>query len=96
MPKNILSRDFSSKEPLKKLCTDVSYFKTTAGLLYFSPVLDLCGRKIICRAISNHHDDAFAGETLDELFAPGNLEDIVLHSDHDVFYTAKNIETDSR
>ncbi|MGP1563875.1 MAG: IS3 family transposase [Treponema sp.] len=29
LQKNILTRDFSSKEPLKKLCTDVSNFKTT-------------------------------------------------------------------
>ena len=27
LPKNILNRNFESSEPLKKLCTDISYFK---------------------------------------------------------------------
>lgn len=90
LPKNILFRDFSSKEPLKKLCTDVSYFKTTEGWLYLSTVLDLYGSKIVCSALSNCNDDALSGETLDKLFALGNLQGSLLHSDQGVLYTAKN------
>ena len=90
LPRNILHRDFSSPEPLKKLCTDVSYFKTTEGWLYLSPVLDLHGSKIVCHAISNHNDDALADATLDNLFGLGALENCLLHSDQGVLYTAKN------
>lgn len=90
LPKNILNRDFESDRPLKKLCTDVSYFKTTEGWLYLSPILDLYGRKIVCRAISNHNDDALANSTLDNLFTLNNLEGALLHSDQGVLYTSKN------
>ena len=89
LPKNILNRDFESSEPLKKLCTDVSYFRTTEGWLYLSPVLDLCGRKILCYSVSPHNDEALAKETLDKLFALGKLDGSILHSDQGVLYTSK-------
>lgn len=89
LPKNILNRNFESSEPLKKLCTDVSYFKTSSGWLYLSPVLDLCGRKVQCYSVSPHNDDSLSGETLDKLLALGNLDGSILHSDQGVLYTSK-------
>ena len=90
LPKNILNRNFESGGgPLKKLCTDVSYFKTTTGLLYLSPVLDLCCRKVQCYSVSPHNDDSLSGETLDKLFALGNLGGSILHSERGVLYTSK-------
>ena len=89
LPKNILNRDFKSETPMKKLCTDVSYFRTTEGWLYLSPILDLCGRKIQCYAISNHNDEALASLTLDRLFKIGNVNESLLHSDQGVLYTSK-------
>lgn len=35
--KILLHRQFCAAEPLKKLCTDVSYLRTTKGWLYLSP-----------------------------------------------------------
>ena len=89
LPKNILNRNFESSAPLKKLCTDVSYFKTKTGWLYLSPVLDLCGRKIQCYSISPHNDEALSEETLDKFFALGNVKGSILHSDQGVLYTSK-------
>ena len=89
LPKNILNRNFESREPLKKLCTDVSYFKTSSGWLYLSPVLDLCGRKVQCYSVSPRNDDSLSGETLDKLLALGNLDGSILHSDQGVLYTSK-------
>lgn len=89
LPKNILNRDFTSNEPMKKLCTDVSYFRTDKGWLYLSPVLDLYRRKIACHAISNHNDDTLSDETLDNLFKLGNLKGCLLHSDQGSLYTSK-------
>ena len=90
LPKNILNRDFSCSKKLTKLCTDVSYFKTKQGWLYLSPILDLHQNKIVCYAISNHNDDSLADETLNELFALGNFNGTLLHSDQGVLYTSKN------
>lgn len=81
LPKNILNRNFESREPLKKLCTDISYFKTKTGWLYLSPVLDLCGRKIQCYSISAHNDEALSEETLDKFFTLGIQKGSILHSD---------------
>ena len=89
LPKNILNRNFESRAPLKKFCTDVSYFKTKTGWLYLSPVLDLCGRKIQCYSISPHNDEALSEETLDKFFALGNVKGSILHSDQGVLYTSK-------
>lgn len=89
LPKNILSRDFSADEPLKKLCTDVSYFRTTSGWLYLSPVLDLHRRKVLCYALSRNNDEALADETLDRLFTLGDLSGTILHSDQGPLYKSK-------
>lgn len=89
LPKNILNRNFESTEPLRKFCTDVSYFKTKTGWLYLSPVLDLCGRKVQCYSISQHNDEALSEETLNKFFALGKLKGSILHSDQGVIYTSK-------
>lgn len=89
LPKNILNRNFESKEPLKKFCTDVSCFKTKTGWLYLSPILDLYARKIQCYAISPHNDETLSEETLDKFFTLGKLKGSILHSDQGVLYTAK-------
>ena len=89
LPKNILNRNFESTEPLRKFCTDVSYFKTKTGWLYLSPVLDLCGRKVQCYSISPHNDEALSEETLNKFFALGSLKGSILHSDQGVLYTSK-------
>ena len=89
LPKNILNRNFESREPLKKLCTDVSYFKTKTGWLYLSPVLDLCGRKIQCYSISAHNDEALSEDTLDKFFTLGIPKGSILHSDQGSLYTSK-------
>lgn len=93
LPKNILNRNFESSEPLKKLCTDISYFKTKTGWLYLSPVLDLCSRKVLCYSISPHNDEALSEETLDKFFALGNMRGSMLHSDQGVLYTSKKWRT---
>ena len=89
LPKNILNRNFESREPLKKLCTDISYFKTKTGWLYLSPVLDLCGRKIQCYSISAHNDEALSEEILDKFFTLGIPKGSILHSDQGSLYTSK-------
>ena len=93
LPKNILNRNFESSEPLRKFCTDISYFKTKTGWLYLSPVLDLCGRKIQCYSVSPHNNEALSKETLDKFFELGNMKGSILHSDQGSLYTSKKWRT---
>ena len=89
LPNNILDRNFTCEEPLKKLCTDVSFFRTTSGWLYLSPVLDLSNNKIICHVISRYNNEDLARDTLDMLFANNELRGSILHSDQGALYTSK-------
>ena len=81
LPKNVLNLNFTVTEPLKKLCTDVSYFRTTAGRLYLSPVLDLHRRQVVAYSVSMHNDENLVNDTLDKLFSLGVLTVSLLHSD---------------
>ena len=89
LPKNVLNRDFTANGPLRKLCTDVSYFRTTKGWLYLSPVLDLYRSRIVAYSVSIHNDERLADDTLDKLFSLGDLTGSLLHSDQGVLYTSK-------
>lgn len=88
LPRNILGRDFAAAAPLRKLCTDVSYFKTREGWLYLSAVMDLRGRRIAGWAVSRRNDRALADETLDRLFSLGVPRGALLHSDMGALYTS--------
>lgn len=90
LPKNILDRHFASNVPLKKLCSDVSYFATSDGWLYLSPVLDLYRGRIIAWQYSKRNDSTLAAATLDALEKCGNLSGSLLHTDQGSLYTSKN------
>lgn len=89
LPKNILNRNFISAVPLKKICTDVSFFRTTEGWLYLSLAIDLYNSKVVAYKISKHNDEKLAHKTLDQLLKLGDLTGTLLHSDQGSIYTAK-------
>ena len=88
LPNNILDRIFTSDEPLKKLATDVSYFKVREGWLYFSPIFDHYNNKIVVYEMSRHNDEKLVMKTLDKLFEVSDLTGCLLHSDQGSVYTA--------
>ena len=47
MAENLLNRDFQADRPFQKLTTDVTEFALRDGKAYLSPVMDLCGNKIV-------------------------------------------------
>ena len=89
LPKNELNRDFKASEPLKKLCTDVSYFKVKEGWLYLSPILDLHDQSIAVYKISPNIDSKLACDTLSELVTKYKLQDAMIHSDQGAIYKDK-------
>lgn len=71
LPKNILNRNFISAAPLKKICTDVNFFRTTEGWLYLSLAIDLYNSKVVAYKISKHNDEKLAHKTLVQLLKLG-------------------------
>ena len=89
LPKNELNREFSANEPFKKMCTDVSYFKTQSGWLYLSPTMDLYNRKIIAYSISKNNDNNLVSDMFRKL-ENFKLKGAMIHSDQGVLYTSKD------
>lgn len=86
LPKNELNRNFKATEPLKKLSTDVSYFKITEGWLYLSPVLDQHDNSVLVFKISPNIDSSLSCDTIAELVSKYELKDAIIHSDQGAIY----------
>lgn len=86
LPKNELNRNFKASEPLKKLSTDVSYFKVTEGWLYLSPVLDQHDGLVLVASMSPTMDHRLSCDTLVELLRKYKLKGTMIHSDQGGIY----------
>ncbi|MBQ7491850.1 MAG: IS3 family transposase [Clostridia bacterium] len=80
---NILSQDFQTKAPYKKLGTDVTQFITQYGQLVLSPVIDFHTREILAYDLSEAANYAQIKRMLERLLkAHGeHLKGVVLHFD---------------
>lgn len=88
LPPNILSRDFKSLVPAKKLLTDITYIRTREGWCYLSAVKDLFNGEILAYAMSCRLDLQLVKDTIKNLRNNlGSLEDVLLHSDRGWTYT---------
>jgi transposase InsO family protein len=63
---NVLDRRFDVSEPNTVWVTDVTAIATDEGWLYLAPMLDLCSRRVLAWAASEHNDTALALEVLRE------------------------------
>lgn len=63
---NLLARRFDVSEPNRAWVTDVTAIATDEGWLYLAPMLDLCSRRVLAWAASEHNDTALALEVLRE------------------------------
>ncbi len=90
---NIINRDFSSDEPLKKLVTDVTELKVNDDKVYLSPILDLFNSEIIAYDVSLHANFAQTMRMLDKAFKiiPDN-SGTILHSDQGWQYQMKQYQ----
>ncbi len=64
---NILNRDFSSAEPMRKLVTDVTEFSQPWGKAYLSPVMDLFNNEIVAWSVSKRPNMAQVSEMIAKL-----------------------------
>jgi putative transposase len=61
---NLLSRKFRVSKPNRAWATDVTAISTGEGWLYLAPMIDLCARRVVAWAGSEHNDTALALEVL--------------------------------
>jgi len=63
---NLLARRFDVSEPNRAWVTDVTAIATDEGWLYLAPMLDLCSRRVLAWAASEHNDTTLALAVLRE------------------------------
>jgi len=86
---DLLSRDFKTLFPGRKLAADITYLPTVNGFIYLSAVQDLYNNEIVASSFSSRNDLGLVFATLDKLPAmPG----AVLHSDQGFQYTHKTYQ----
>lgn len=88
LPRNILNREFSGTSPLKKLVTDISFFRIKNGWLYLSAVMDLYNNEIVAFRMSRRADTKLVVETINSLCESCEISRALIHSDQGSVYKA--------
>ncbi|MFC4771825.1 IS3 family transposase [Enterococcus hermanniensis] len=84
---NLIQKDWSTKQPLQKLTTDITYLPFGSSMLYLSTIMDMFNSEIVAYKISAHPDTNLVIDTFNQL---GKLpRKAILHSDQGTTYTAK-------
>ena len=87
---DLLKRDFSSQEPLKKCVTDITEIKAKDGKLYVSAIFDCFDAAVLGLAMDTSMKAALCERTLDNAVRayPG-LQGAMIHSDRGTQYTSE-------
>ena len=86
---NIIKRDFTAKQPVTKLLTDITEVQCSNGKLYISPILDCYNGEIVAIEMRDNMKKELCIETLKQLKQRyGNLNGVILHSDRGCQYTS--------
>ena len=88
---NLLNRDFTAAKVNQKMVSDTTYIYTNEGWLYLAAIMDLCGRKIVGMAVSEHNDTALVIAALKDArnqIGQKKLEGCILHSDRGSTYAS--------
>ncbi len=86
-PNNILARNFSSDQPMKKLVTDITYLPTNEGWVYMAAVMDLWNREIVSYKISRHMSLDLVKNVVNQLKSKVLNRETLIHSDMGWTYT---------
>lgn len=87
---DLVGRDFSARRVNQRWFGDGTDIDTAEGKLQLASVLDVCSRRIVGFAISEHHDTALAYGSVAMAVAVrgGQVGGVVLHTDGGSEYTA--------
>jgi transposase InsO family protein len=88
---DLVNRDFHAQQVNQRWFGDGTEIPTDEGRLHLASVLDICSRRIVGFALSEHHDSDLAYSALVMAVAVrgGRAEGVVLHTDGGSEYTAK-------
>jgi len=90
-PSDLLRRDFGAKSINQKWCGDFKEVKTAEGPVFLATVLDLCSRRMVGFATSDHYPTAeLAKAAVNTAVATRgrNIKGVIFHSDKGSQYTA--------
>jgi transposase InsO family protein len=88
--RDLVGRDLSARQINQRWFGDGTEIDTAEGKLQLASVLDVCSRRIVGFALSEHHDTALAYGSLAMAVAVrgGQVAGVVLHTDGGSEYTA--------
>lgn len=87
---NLIKRDFTAAEPVKKLLTDITEVQCSDGKLYISPIMDCYNGEILTVEMRDNMKKELCIDTVYQLKQKyGNLQGVVLHSDRGSQYTSE-------
>lgn len=88
---NLIKRDFTAKEPLKKLLSDITEIQCCDGKLYLSVVLDCCNGEILSAVMDDNMKKELCIRTVRELELQygKKLNGAIFHSDRGSQYTSE-------
>jgi putative transposase len=90
---NELDRAFDSALPNQKWVSDITYVPTLQGWLYLAVVIDLCSRKVVGYAMSDHLRSELASDALAMAIQSRRPDQGLLHhSDRGVQYTSEDYQ----
>jgi len=87
--KNLLNREFITKIPNKKYCTDMTFIETQEGQVVCSIIIDLFNLQPFGLKLSKTCNTELAIESVKELQKERDLNGAMLHSDQGVTYKNK-------
>ncbi|XXP77317.1 MAG: IS3 family transposase [Lettuce witches'-broom phytoplasma] len=87
---NLIQQNFKTTQPMQKLFTDITYFKTNEGFLYFSCIIDAFNNQIIASHISNRQNKALILNTIKKI--PKLKKPCIIHSDQGTVYQSQKIQ----
>jgi len=87
---NLIKRDFTASEPMKKLLTDITEVQCCNGKLYVSPILDCFNGEVVALEMQYNMRKELCISTVRQLrnLYP-NLTGVILHSDRGSQYTSE-------
>ena len=81
----------AADEPGKKLCGDITYISTWAGVIYLATVLDCCTKKVVGYAMADHMRTSLVCQAIDMAARRCLIEEgvTVFHPDRGSQYTSQ-------
>ena len=89
---NLIKRDFTAEEPLRKLLSDITEIQCSDGKLYASAVLDCFNGEVLSLAMDDNMKKELCIRTVKELeqqYGKKELSGAIFHSDRGSQYTSE-------